>query len=561
MDDKRTLGAFLIIGLIVLLMPYYLEWLGLSSPPPPPSPPAAQETTDSPPASPSAIAEPLPVRIETIAPATGSDSTFTPREIIVQTPLQRLVFSTAGGVLTSAQLLEYHADSHLNPGERTPVELVPPGGRGLVLFLKQREERRDLSSVEFAPDHAEILLHKGQEATLRLAASLGGGYSVEKILHFRGDRYGIDVEVRCSGFGEDTDAFLSWEGGIAPSERSIQTEIAETRAIAFMNEELTELRLEDENEQQWEDKGLLKLAGVRNKYFLTALAPSEEGYYRAVLQAKAGSKTPVPQYSYQVGTRIGDSGRWKSLIYLGPLDYEELAGYQRDLERAMNLGWPVIRELSAFLIAIFVAAYNYIPNYGWVIVLFAAAIKLLVYPLTQKSFESATKMQELQPKLVALREKYKNDPQRLSRETMKLYKEGGVNPLGGCLPILLQMPIFFALYNVFSNTIELRQAPFMLWIDDLSLPDEILVAGFGIHVLPLLMAVSMFIQQKMTMKDPKQAVLVYLMPAMMIFIFWSLSSGLVLYWTVFNILSIAQQWLAEVLKSRSLRVLPPLPKK
>lgn len=131
---------------------------------------------------------------------------------------------------------------------------------------------------------------------------------------------------------------------------------------------------------------------------------------------------------------------------------------------------------------------------------------------------------------------------------MKLYQEEGINPLGGCLPMLLQMPIFFALYNVFSNTIELRQAPFMLWIQDLSLPDEVILGGLGIHVLPLLMAVSMFFQSKMTMKDPKQAVLVYLMPVMMIFIFWTLSSGLVLYWTVFNVLSIAQQWLTERLR-------------
>jgi YidC/Oxa1 family membrane protein insertase len=131
---------------------------------------------------------------------------------------------------------------------------------------------------------------------------------------------------------------------------------------------------------------------------------------------------------------------------------------------------------------------------------------------------------------------------------MKLYKEEGVNPLGGCLPLLLQMPIFFSLYNLFGKTIELRQAPFMLWIQDLSLPDELLIAGFGLHVLPLLMSVSMLIQQKMTMKDPKQAFLVYMMPAMMIFIFWSMSSGLVLYWTIFNVLTIGQQLLVNHFK-------------
>ena len=193
------------------------------------------------------------------------------------------------------------------------------------------------------------------------------------------------------------------------------------------------------------------------------------------------------------------------------------------------------------MLIIFKYTYSIVPNYGWIIILFSIAIKAIVYPLTHKTFQSTTKMQALQPKITELREKYKNDQQRLSRETMKLYKEEGVNPLGGCLPMVLQMPIFFALYNLFGNTIELRQAPFIFWITDLSLPDEILIAGFALRILPLLMAISMLVQQKMTMKDPKQAFLIYFMPVMMVFIFWSMSSGLVLYWTVFNLLSIAQQ--------------------
>jgi YidC/Oxa1 family membrane protein insertase len=131
---------------------------------------------------------------------------------------------------------------------------------------------------------------------------------------------------------------------------------------------------------------------------------------------------------------------------------------------------------------------------------------------------------------------------------MKLYKDEGVNPLGGCLPMVLQMPIFIAMYSVFRSTIELRQASFILWIEDLSLPDEILIAGIGIHVLPVLMSGAMFVQSKMTMKDPKQAALVYIMPAVMVVIMWDFSSGLVLYWTVFNVLQIGQQYLTNHLK-------------
>ena len=130
------------------------------------------------------------------------------------------------------------------------------------------------------------------------------------------------------------------------------------------------------------------------------------------------------------------------LLYAGPLDYEEITSYGVGMERAIDLGFPVVRDISKLLLVLFVAAYEYIPNYGVVIILFAFAVKLLVYPLTHKSYESATKMQALQPKITALREKYKNDSQRLSRETMQLYKDEGVNPLGSCLPLLLQMPIY-----------------------------------------------------------------------------------------------------------------------
>ena len=146
---------------------------------------------------------------------------------------------------------------------------------------------------------------------------------------------------------------------------------------------------------------------------------------------------------------------------------------------------------------------------------------------------------------------------------MALYKEEGVNPIGGCLPLLLQMPIFIALYQVFSATIELRHAPFIWWIEDLSVPDELMVMGFSLHVLPLLMSAAMFFQSKMTMKDPKQVMIVYMMPAVMIFIMWDFSSGLVLYWTVFNVLTIGQQYLTNYLRSKQpkpVTVQPP-PKK
>ena len=169
--------------------------------------------------------------------------------------------------------------------------------------------------------------------------------------------------------------------------------------------------------------------------------------------------------------------------------------------------------------------YSLVANWGFAILFATLVLKAVLWPLSAAGYRSAAKMRAVAPKIQDLQQKYSNDKQKLGQEMMNFYKSEGVSPLGGCLPMLLQMPIFFALYSVFSSTIELRQAPFVLWITDLSKPDSLPLGGFDLHVLPLLMAGSMFVQQKMTMKDPKQAMLVYMMPVMMIYIFWTMSSG------------------------------------
>ncbi|MCU0643509.1 MAG: YidC/Oxa1 family membrane protein insertase, partial [bacterium] len=181
-------------------------------------------------------------------------------------------------------------------------------------------------------------------------------------------------------------------------------------------------------------------------------------------------------------------------------------------------------------------------------ILFAIIIKILTYPLTAKSTASMQRMQTLQPKMAELKEKYAKDPQRLNKETMKLYKEEGINPLSGCLPTLLQLPLLWAIFIVFRNTIELRDAAFAWWITDLSVPDTIFQLPFSIpfygdlvNVLPLVMGASMFIQQKMTMKDPKQKAMVYFMPIFLTLLFNSFPSGLNLYYSLFNIFQIVQQ--------------------
>ena len=565
MEDKRTLLAFLFIGLIFLLLPYYNEWFGLNPKPRPPSQesvpqesvpevvPVAEEQAeperirDPEPAEQFRSEEPAPVKSQVVERVeSAEDTSFIPEEIVVQTPLQSFVISTRGGTIISCKLLKYrYVDGSI-------IELLPPTGSGLGVHLQRANYREDISSAEFVANQSSLQIGLGEERSLSMVADLGGGRRLEKVLTFNGDRYGFDLQVRYEGFDDDTEAILTWENGIAFTEREPEIDLPEMRAFAYINEERVELKVDDGESDELEDKGLLKWAGIRNKYFLISYIPVDrEQRSRVVLQGDYQGSQLLPDYSFQIGRRLERSGSWHNIIYLGPLNYDELIGYEAELEQAIDFGWPIVSQISRFLLILFIATYQYVPNYGWIIVLFAVAIKILVYPLTHKTYESAAKMQEIQPKIAALREKCKNDNQRLSRETMKLYKEEGVNPLSGCLPLLLQMPIFFSLYNLFGKTIELRQAPFTLWIQDLSLPDELLIGGFGLHVLPLLMAVSMFVQQKMMMKDPKQAVLVYMMPVLMIFIFWSMSSGLVLYWTIFNVLTIGQQLLVNHFKKEA----------
>ena len=558
MEDKRTLLAFLIIGLILLLLPYYYEWMGLSSPPPSPRTEEPQPSdslypeteTISPVAEESAVSMPTTRETQPLQESTSLPlgvKAFNPRQITVSTPLQQFTFSTSGGILTSCQLLDYRQV------DGRQVELLPPGGRGLVLSLQRLDSVQDLSAVEFVPDQEKVSVSAGEQRVLRLTLDLDEGRRLEKVLTFYGDRYGFDLDLAYRGFDEDTEAALTWERGIAFTEKEPQIDLTEARVFAYFNEELTKIQVDgNDEEESWDDKGQLQWAGVRNKYFLSALVPIGDDRFQVVLRGRGVGTNLMPDYTYRVGARLASTGTWKSIVYLGPLDYDQLIRFEVELEQAIDFGWPIVRQISRFLLIIFIATHSYIPNYGWIIILFAIVIKIVVYPLTHKSFESTARMQEIQPKIAALKEKFSNDNQRLSRETMKLYKEEGVNPLGGCLPMLLQMPIFFSLYNLFGRTIELRQSPFIFWITDLSLPDEILIAGYGLHILPLLMAVSMLVQQKMTMKDPKQAFMVYLMPVMMVFFFWGMTSGLVLYWTIFNLLTIIQQLLINYFKKNKL---------
>ncbi|HET9888556.1 MAG TPA: membrane protein insertase YidC, partial [bacterium] len=218
------------------------------------------------------------------------------------------------------------------------------------------------------------------------------------------------------------------------------------------------------------------------------------------------------------------------------------------IEGAVDLGYAWVRPLSQLILKLLIGMHKIVPNYGIVIILFSILISLLFFPLTFKSTKSMRDMAALKPRLEALKQKHAKDPQKLSEATMKLYKEAGVNPLGGCLPLLLQMPIFFALYAVLFHTIELRGAPFVAWIHDLSQPDILFrlpfslpVIGSAIGLLPIIMGITSFIQARQTAVDPSQKAMTMMMPVVMTFVFFSFPSGLVLYWLTNNVMMILQR--------------------
>lgn len=243
----------------------------------------------------------------------------------------------------------------------------------------------------------------------------------------------------------------------------------------------------------------------------------------------------------------GETVTYKYRAYVGPRNYDLLSKYDLSFEKIINLGFfgliahPLLMALNFF--------HNYLGNYGFAIVLLTICIKAVFWPLTQKSYASMKDMQKLQPQMQKLRSKYGKDKQKLNQEMMSLYKENRVNPFGGCLPMLVQIPVFFALYKVLLDAIELRHAPFIFWITDLSAADTLisdaLNLGFVLGPLPLIMGFTMFLQQKMapTNMDPTQAKIMLFMPVFFTFIFLSFPSGLVVYWLVNNILTIAQQYL------------------
>lgn len=559
MDKNSTLG-FVLIGVILI------AWMWLQSPPPPP-PSAPADTTHVQQAAPvqkQIQAEPAPDQTPPQQPAAGSaffaGRTSGPEKIIsITTDLYTAEVTTKGGLLRKWELHGYKTwDGH-------PVQLVDfENGGDLSLLFTSGDGRlintRDLVFDVSGPRWQNVKLMGTDSVTVTFSVPAGTNGRLTKTFTFRNGSYQFGA-----GFGfERMDSVISnfeyqivWEHGIRYAEHNSVDESSFAMGYVHAGGELTEIDATSPGERVQQDvTGATDWVATRNKYFLMAMLPvgvRSEGAYVEGTHRAAPDNGAIESYALalKMPYRGGAMTRSAVEVYMGPMEYDTVKAVGRGVEQTMNLGaaW-IIRPISEYvMIPLLRFLRMFIPNYGVVIIVFSIIIKFALHPLTKQSMRSMRKMQALTPMMTEVREKYKDDPQKMNAAVMGLYKEYGVNPASGCLPLLLQMPILFALYSVFRSAVELRQAEFVWWIKDLAIPDSIAKLPFRIPLLgmdeisglALIMGVTMFIQQKQTITDPRQKAMIWMMPIMMTLLFSSLPSGLNLYYLMFNLLSIGQQ--------------------
>jgi YidC/Oxa1 family membrane protein insertase len=490
-----------------------------------------------------------------------------PARVPVSGPLYNLVIDTRGGRIVSWNGLGFDS------WEGGPVQLIPESGpnNGLDALIFRGAEL-DLGGLVFSADKPSLsMTDGGGTESLTLRALTAGGFEVRKIYSFRPDVYGIEIDYALVANSAESNHALSltgtpedfrfgWNQGIAPTERVQKMELPAMRSMARIGEDVHYKKRDglkksvEKVEEQW--SGSVHFAGLQNRYFtVVGVVPQEQGVpVEGRIKVSGEMESMSQSWTIDVPARrgVGDELAVAQLdLYVGPQVADLLKPYGQGLVETMDLGWKFFRPLSKLVLVVVEFFHRYISNYGLIIIIISVLSKLMLYPLTRSSTKSMKRMQEVQPKMKALQEKYKNDKEKLNQATMQLYKDEKVNPVAGCLPLVLQSPIFIALYQALSHTIVLRGQPFVWWITDLSQPDAIMALPFALpmlgsdlNVLPILMAGAMYFQTKFTPNAGGQqmAMMNTMMPLFMIFIFYNMPSGLVLYWLVNTLMQGYQSW-------------------
>jgi YidC/Oxa1 family membrane protein insertase len=538
--DKKTLLAFLLIAVVLIFTPYYMEMVSPTPGPaePDPEPPKSSTTSVDPVPSPAHS----PVIDDMIVGLDNYEKT-----ILIKTDLYEAVISSVGGGSIKSFVFNNYFSS-----DSSRIDIINGHNRenSLIQFKNLDGDIVDLSGAwQYAGTFHGGEIYEAQ--SLVFSIEISPGRKILKTLTLSPGSYLIDVAIDMSGVRDLIFAgtySLNWIGGLTTTEKNKTDDYVYFKSYVYQGGELEDLKLKKDESETVSFNGATDWVAIRTKYFITAFIPSNSNI---VSSASIGGDFHERE-SYNMALSLSASDIANVSIYLGPLEYDRIKSIGKDLDHVMNFGIFFVRPISKTVLWVLKKLHNYIPNYGYILIIFAFAVKILVYPLTKKSYQSTAAMQQVQPEIMELKEKHKDNPKKLNQATMELYKQKGVNPLGGCLPMLLQMPLLFALFVVFRTTIELRAEPFVWWIKDLSAPDAVFTLPFsipiyGAHVaiLPILMVVSMFIQQRMmtggAAQQPQQKTMQYFMTGFFFLMFNSFPSGLNLYYTLFNVLTIAQQ--------------------
>jgi YidC/Oxa1 family membrane protein insertase len=557
--DRNSVIGFLLIGLVLMV------WMWVNSPKPTDPKKIRQDTIQTKRET-VVVQEKKPQeqeqKIQTTNDKFGKffSSAATGREniITIETELYKAEVTSKGALIRKFEFKKYKS------WDQIPVQLVDynKGGDFSLLFNTtdgKQIDTRDLYFENISNPWGKISLQKDSSYRLTLMLKANGGGLIEKIFVFKSGSYSIDVDVKLLKIDSIISNFeyqVTWENGLRYAEHNSVDESRSAKAYAYSGGELTDIDATSEEVVKNNLSGNTQWVATRNKYFGVAIISKDgksTGAYLEGAHKKMSNNGMKETYNIalKMPFRSVQDSLFSFILFLGPLEFDVVKSLNVSLDQIMSLGaaW-IIRPISEyFMIPLFEFLKSFIPNYGVVIIIFSIIIKLLLYPLTKSSMRSMQKMQQLQPMIEEVKTKYKDDPQKMNQSVMRLYKEYGVNPAGGCLPMLLQLPILYALWAVFSSSIELRQASFMWWIKDLSIPDTIGTLPFAIPIfnirdvsgLALLMGITMFIQQKMTTKDPRQKMMVWMMPIMLTLLFNFFPAGLNLYYFMFNLLSIGQQ--------------------
>lgn len=465
------------------------------------------------------------------------DSTKTSEMIVIDTELYRAKFSTKGANLISWQLKE-HLD--MSSEEEKWLELIPQNENGAL--QTGFSLTGDLSEYIFDVNQKNVTLKQGDSTsvTFTLGAS---DWKFYKRYIFYGDQYQFRMDFKFEGVNPSQigDYSVLWTSGLTVTEKNEKDDLGYFSGFGYKDKEYEEKDLKDiQKKDKIALEGNIKWAGLRTKYFTSVMIPQNFEANKVMYQGEEDESEIFLQLdgNYTSGYMVNNS----FLVYLGPIDYDRLMAIDETLENVVDIG-GILKFLKLGILKLFIWLYGIIPNYGIVIIIFSVLTKILFYPFSRKSYRSMREMSKIQPKMNEIKEKYKDNPKKQQEEMMALYKEHGVSPFSGCLPLLPQMPVFFALFRVLRSTIELRSAQFIpYWIPDLSQPDKL-------HLLPIMMGLAMFLQQKISPTSSaggsaasQQKMLSYFMPIFLTVIFFNFPSGLVLYWFTNNLMTIAQQY-------------------